>query len=266
MSTAAGATVSDAAKSAVTIDLTGRRAFVTGGARGIGAAVVERFAALGATGVVVDLPGSSRECVPAGWIGVDADVRDERSVAAAVASAQRELGGLDAVVAAAGVVPSWQQLAELDLDDFRRVLEINTVGVAATLKLVTPVLTPGATVTVVGSLNSWRGDPNIVSYAASKHAVLGIVRSAALALGPSGIRVNAVGPGPIATDALRSRMAARREITGLDVDQAIERAGEGTALRRIADVDEVVDAIVFLTSGMSSGMTGQLLNVDCGIL
>lgn len=181
-------------------------------------------------------------------------------------AAGEALGGLDAVVAAAGVVPSWQRPADLDLDDFERVLAVNVLGVAATIKHAAPLLAAGGAITVVASLNSWRGDPNITSYVASKHAALGIVRSAALALGPDGVRVNAVAPGPIATDALRSRMAAREERTGLSVEEAIDQAGRATALRRIASVDEVVEVITFLTSGASSGMTGQLLNVDCGIL
>jgi NAD(P)-dependent dehydrogenase (short-subunit alcohol dehydrogenase family) len=246
--------------------LAGRRTLITGGANGIGAAVAARFANLGASGVIVDLASCLPASPPAGWGTAAADVRDEQSVAAAVRNAGETLGGIDAVVAAAGVVPSWQQPADMDLDDFERVLAINVLGVAATIKHVAPFLGAGSTITVVASLNSWRGDPNIMSYAASKHAALGIVRSAALALGPGGVRVNAVAPGPIATEALRSRMSARQERTGLSVEEAIAQAGRTTALDRIATVDEVVEVIAFLTSGMSSGMTGQLLNVDCGIL
>lgn len=245
--------------------LAGRRALVTGGGKGIGAAVAHRFADLGAVGVVLDLPGLTTQ-PPTGWQAVTADVRDEVAVAEVVASAVATLGGLDTVVAAAGVVPAWQNTAELDLADFERVLAINALGVAATLKHVAPVLTNGATIAVVGSLNSWRGDPNIPSYVASKHAVLGIVRSAALALGAAGVRVNAVGPGPVATDALRQRMAGREQRTGLSVDEAIAAAGALTALGRIATVDEVVAAITFLSCSMSSGITGQLLKVDCGVL
>jgi NAD(P)-dependent dehydrogenase (short-subunit alcohol dehydrogenase family) len=245
--------------------LAGRRVLVTGGANGIGAAVAARFADLGASGVIVDLP-SSPSSPPAGWGTAAADVRDEQGVAAAVRAAGEALGGLDAVVAAAGVVPRWQRPADLDLDDFERVLAINVLGVAATIKHTAPLLGAGSTITVVASLNSWRGDPNITSYAASKHAVLGIVRSSALALGPGGVRVNAVAPGPIATDALRSRMSARQDRTGLSVEEAIDRAGQGTALGRIASVGEVAEVIAFLTSAASSGMTGQLLNVDGGIL
>jgi 3alpha(or 20beta)-hydroxysteroid dehydrogenase len=244
--------------------LAGRRALITGGANGIGAAVAARFAELGADGVVLDLPARS-PTAPDGWRAVPVDVRDEQTLAEAVRGATEAMGGLDAVVAAAGVVPNWQRPEQLDLLDFERVLAINVLGVAATVKHVAPLLAAGSTITAVGSLNSWRGDPNITSYVASKHAVLGVVRSAALALGGQGVRVNAVAPGPIATDALRTRMRARRAVTGLTDDEAIDEAGRSTSLGRIATVDEVVDVITFLTSHMSSGMTGQLLNVDCGI-
>lgn len=246
--------------------LFGRRALITGGGNGIGAATAARFAQAGARGVVLDLAAALPSDLPEGWSALAVDVRDEDSVATAVRSAAATLGGLDAVVAAAGVVPSWQPPAEMDLADFERVLAINVLGVAATVKHTAPLLGPGATITVIGSLNSWRGDPNIAAYAASKHAALGIVRSAALALGPAGVRVNAVAPGPIATDALRSRMSTRREATGLDVEEAIAAAGRSTALGRIASTDEVVNVIAFLTSDLSSGMSGQLLNVDGGIL
>ncbi|HEX3790368.1 MAG TPA: SDR family oxidoreductase [Pseudonocardiaceae bacterium] len=245
--------------------LAGRRVLVTGGANGIGATVAHRFAELGATGVVLDLPGSLTDRPATDWPGLPVDVRDEESVRAAVAEAATRLGGLDAVVAAAGVVPTWQRPTDLDLTDLDRVLAVNVRGVAATIKHAAPLLGSGATITVVASLNSWRGDPNLTSYAASKHAALGVVRSAALALGPAGVRVNAVAPGPIATDALRSRMTSRLATTGLPVEEALEQAARGTSLGRIATAAEVADTIVFLTSRLSSGVTGQLINVDCGI-
>jgi NAD(P)-dependent dehydrogenase (short-subunit alcohol dehydrogenase family) len=242
-----------------------RRILVTGGGNGIGAAVAARFADLGARGAVLDLPTATGSA-PDGWHSIHADVRDETAVAEAVAKAADALGGLDGVVAAAGVVPAWQPDAQFDMDDFARVLSINVLGVAATVKHAAPLLGAGSTITAVGSLNSWRGDPNIASYAASKHAVLGLIRSTALALGRKGVRANAVGPGPIATDALRYRMAAREGITGLSVDEAIAAAGRSAALGRIATIDEVVDVITFLTGPLSSGVTGQLVHVDCGIL
>jgi len=246
--------------------LTGRRALVTGGGRGLGGATVAGFAAMGAHGAALDLSGTDFSGLPEGWVGIGCDVTDEAQVASAVATAVEHLGGLDAVVAAAGVVPVWQEPAALDLDDFDRVMAVNVHGVAATLKHVAPHLGAGSAVTVIGSLNSWRGDGRIWSYVASKHAVLGLVRSAAGSLGPAGVRVNAVGPGPVATEALVGRMEARAEATATDLDEALAQAARATALGRIATVDDVVNAIAFLTSDLAGGITGQLVPVDGGLL
>jgi NAD(P)-dependent dehydrogenase (short-subunit alcohol dehydrogenase family) len=230
------------------------RLLVTGGASGIGAAVVERFAREGATGIVVDL---GEPTLPDGWSFAQADVRDEAALAAAI------LGPLDVVVAAAGIVPPWNPVAELDLDEFDRVLAVNVRGVAATLKHAAPALRDGGAIVVIGSLNSWWGDPNITSYVASKHAVLGIVRSAALDLGRRGIRVNAVAPGPVATDALLGRMEQRHAGGGPPVDDALAQAAAATALGRIATVQDVADAVLFLAT--AGATTGHLLPIDGGI-
>lgn len=243
--------------------LDGRRALVTGGASGIGAAVVARFSAAGATGTVLDLDSAlDRAALPAGWDAVPVDVRDEASVAEAVARAGERI---DVVVAAAGIVPAWAPVAETDLDVWDAVMAVNARGLMATLKHAAPRLAEGGAVVVVASLNSWRGDPNIASYAASKHAALGVVRSAALDLGPRGIRVNGVAPGPIATEALLERLRSRAAEGGLPVEEALARAAEGTALRRMATADDVANATLFLASDLAAGVTGHLLPVDGGI-
>jgi NAD(P)-dependent dehydrogenase (short-subunit alcohol dehydrogenase family) len=244
--------------------LAGRRALVTGGAGGLGAATVRRLADAGATGIVLDLP-TALAGGPARWPGIDVDVTDDDAVRRAVDRAVEMLGGLDAVVLTSGIVPPWRHTADIDLAEWDRVLAVNVRGVVSCLKHCAPHLHSPATVTVVGSLNSWRGDPNIASYVASKHAVLGVVRSAALDLGRAGVRVNAVGPGPIATAALIGRMSARASDTGLSVAQALQAAAAGTALGRIATAEQVADTILFLTSDLSAGITGHLIPVDGGI-
>jgi 3alpha(or 20beta)-hydroxysteroid dehydrogenase len=246
--------------------LAGRRVLITGGANGIGETVARRFAELGAVGAVLDLPGAIDGAHRSDWPAVAADVTDEHSLQSGIYRCTELLGGIDSVVASAGVVPSWQHPSQLDLTDLDRVLAINVRGVAATIKHTAPLLSSGATIVAVASLNSWKGDPHIAAYAASKHAVLGLVRSAAMALGPDGIRVNCVGPGPIATEALVSRMAARSADTGLEVEVALDAAAAGTALHRIATAREVADVIAFLTSELSNAITGQLIKVDGGIL
>ena len=96
--------------------------------------------------------------------------------------------------------------------------------------------------------------------------MLGLARSAALDLGRRGIRVNALGPGPVATEALLERMATRERERGIPVEDALAAAAAQTALGRIATVDEVAAAALFLASGLSSGITGQLLAIDGGML
>lgn len=248
----------------VTISLDGSRALVTGGAQGIGAAIVERYAQAGARGVSVDLvtPAS----LPAGWQALGADVRSEQEVEAACDAAVSSLGGqLDLLVTAAGIVPPWRRIPELDLDEWDNVFAINVRGVAATLKHAAPRISDGGAIIVIGSLNSWRGDANIAGYVASKHAVLGIVRSAAIDLGSRGIRVNAIGPGPVATEALRGRMARRAREGGPPLEEALRTAATATSLGRLATVADVAGAALFLASDLSAGITGQLLAVDGGL-
>lgn len=248
----------------VTVSLDGLRALVTGGANGIGAAIVARLAQAGATGASVDLAADAM--LPSGWHAITADVRSESEVERACRSACEQLGGpLDLLVTAAGIVPPWSAVAELDLEQWDNLFAINVRGVVATLKHAAPLMSDGASVVVIGSLNSWRGDGKITGYVASKHAVLGVVRSAAIDLGTRGIRVNALGPGPVATDALRARMSQRAQAGGPPLDQALAAAAAMTSLGRIATVGEVADTALFLASGLSSGITGHLIPVDGGL-
>jgi NAD(P)-dependent dehydrogenase (short-subunit alcohol dehydrogenase family) len=240
--------------------LAGSYAVVTGGAAGIGAAIARRLGAEGARGAVIDLSPAGEP--PEGWKAIAADVRDEASVAAAFV----ETEPLDVLVAAAGVVPGWTGLAAVDLQRWDEVFDVNVRGTAVTLKHAIPALRDGASVVLIGSLTSWRGDPNIPGYVASKHAVLGIARSAALELGARGIRVNVVAPGPVATKALLDRLESRERKGGTPAGEALEQAARQTALGRIATVDEVAAAALFLASGLSAGITGQLLPVDGGML
>jgi NAD(P)-dependent dehydrogenase (short-subunit alcohol dehydrogenase family) len=246
--------------------LTGRRTLVTGGARGIGAAVAERFAREGAQGLVLDLESALADGRrPDGWTGVPADLRDDGDVARAFELVAESSARLDILVAAAGIVPPWHGVEQTDLEEWDRVFAVNARGVAATLRHAAPVLAPGASVIVIASLNAWRGDPNLMAYVASKHAALGIVRSAALDLGRRGIRVNGLAPGPIATAALLERMGARERERGIAVRDALAQAADATALGRIATVDEVASAALFLASDLASAITGHLLPVDGGI-
>lgn len=243
--------------------LAGKTVVITGGSAGIGAGIARLFAAAGARGAVLDLAPAADP--PQGWLAVQADVREEISLTAAFEGIRRELVTIDVLVAAAGVVPPWRRTESLDLTEWDEVFKVNARGIAATLLHALPLVSDGAAIVVVASLNAWKGDPNLMAYTASKHAVLGLVRSAALDLGGRGIRVNAIAPGPIATDALLDRMRRREAALGPPMEEALAAAARQTALGRIASVDEVAQAALFLASDLSSGVTGHLLPVDGGI-
>jgi NAD(P)-dependent dehydrogenase (short-subunit alcohol dehydrogenase family) len=254
--------------------LSGRVAVVTGGAAGIGAAVVRVFAEAGARGAVLDQVDPAIVAVPDGWVALGADVRDPGSIESAFAQLAATFERVDVVVANAGIVPPWTTTAAIDVDEWEQVFAVNTRGVMLTIRQAVRAMTAeqggvgpaGGSIVVMASLNGWRGDPHIPAYVASKHAVVGLVRSVAQDVGRWGIRVNAVAPGAIATEALLGRMAARSASGGLSVEEALRQAGRSTALGRMATIDEVACTVLFLASDLASGMTGQLLAVDAGIL
>lgn len=229
--------------------------------------IAARLAASGAQGAVFDLVGADASSIPDKWQAVSTDVRDAGAVREAFARVADELGRPHVVVASAGVVPAWTSTAEIDVDDWERVFAVNARGVMLTVKEAVRVMGQGpGSIVAISSLNGWKGDPKIPSYVASKHAVVGLVRSVALDVGRRGIRVNAVGPGPVATEALLERMADRQASTGMSVDESLSAAASVTALGRIVTADEVATAVLFLASDLSSGITGHLLPVDGGVL
>ena len=135
-------------------------------------------------------------------------------------------GRLDAVVANAGVTAPWVSTQEIKLEEWRRVFAVNVEGALITIKFAAQqMMASGGSIVALGSLNSWQGHPQQAAYVASKHAVLGLVRSVALDLGRQGIRVNALAPGPIATDALLGRIKDRSGGGGQEFDQALRELG-----------------------------------------
>lgn len=240
-------------------------ALITGGARGLGLAIAERFAAEGATGVLFDLPEQIESAKPpAGFQFFACDVTDDLALKTAISRTPKVYGKLDIVIGNAGVVPPWRETEALDLEEWDRVMAINARGMAATIKHAVPALkqSQGAIV-LMASINAYSPHPNQMVYTASKHAVLGIARAAAQDLGRYGIRVNAVAPGPILTDALLERVRTR---TG-SIDRLTRALGDmcdKTALGRLASADEVAKAVVFLASDLASGITGEMLPVNAG--
>jgi NAD(P)-dependent dehydrogenase (short-subunit alcohol dehydrogenase family) len=249
---------------AKTVLLEGKVALVTGGAQGLGRAIAEGFAAAGAQGLLFDLvPGA--DPLPEAWSRATGDVGNEQDVERAFARVRETFGRLDVVVANAGIVPPWRDTEAIDLAEWDRVFAVNVRGVVAAIKHAVPLMKQrGGSILAMGSINSWAGHGKQAPYTASKHAVLGIVRAAARDVGRFGIRVNALCPGPVATEALLSRARQRADEGGATVEETLKRYAD-TPLGRMPTTEDVVGAALFLASDLSSGITGHLIPVDAGV-
>lgn len=245
--------------------LEGRCAVVTGAAGGLGRAIAERLDQAGAQIVAVDLP-SMLQAFPENWQGVGIDLATDEADAALSALAS-QLGTVDIVIANAGLVPPWRGMEALDRAEWDRVMRVNVWGVAATIGVFADALEASshASVVAMASINGYKAHPQQVLYTASKHAVIGVMRAAALNLGPRGIRVNALAPGPIATEALKGRVEARHQTGGPSPEEALQALAGEAALGRLATQRDVANAAHFLASDASGGMTGVVLPVEAGL-
>lgn len=245
--------------------LQGRTALVTGGARGLGRAIAETFARHGTAIHVLDREDVLAEAaLPSGWgaIPLDLGAADaEKQLAEAIS----QLDSLDILVANAGIVPPWRRVAALDVEEWDRVFAVNVRGVALCLKHAAPRLAEAedGCAIVMASINAYKAHPDQTLYTASKHAVLGLARAAALDLGRDGVRVNALAPGPILTDALRGRIANRAASGGPSEEAVIDEMAAQTALGRMATPDDVSAAALYLAQARA--VTGVCLPVEAGL-
>ncbi|MGP3987266.1 SDR family NAD(P)-dependent oxidoreductase [Streptomyces sp. 3N207] len=240
---------------------------LSGAARGIGAATAGYLAARGWRTVVLDLDGEGAagvaatldagHPVPGGHLGAACDVSDEAAVAEAVARAADLGGGIDAVVAGAGNLER-RPAAELDLGSWQRHLDIHLTGSFLLARAAFRWLSAAhGCVVTIASVGSAFGIPRRVAYAAAKSGIVGLTRTLAAEWGPHGVRVNAVAPGYVNTEMVRSGLAAG----ALNRGALLAR----TPLRRLAEPDEIAAAIGFLVSPEAGFVSGAVLPVDGGL-
>lgn len=251
----------------LTGNLEGRHAVVTGGTRGLGRMIAGRLADAGARIFILDLPSALDQAdLPEDWKSFSIDL-SRQDCGTTIAGIADTIGHTDIVVANAGVVPPWRGMRELDPAEWQTVMTINVWGVAATLGAFAPALARSAhgSAVVMASINGYKAHGQQVLYTTSKHAVIGVMRAAALDMGADGTRVNAIAPGPIATDALIDRIANRHETGGPSVGEALSAMAAETATGRMATEQQVADVALWLASDLSAGVTGTVVPVECGL-
>ncbi len=257
--------------------LAGRRALITGASRGIGQAIALRYAEEGADLCLVatGLAGladtqAQAEARGARVLPLAVDVADRGAVQAMVDAMVATMGGVDVLVNNAGVYHA-ASLLDTTPDDFDRVMQVNLYGAFHVLQLCLRQMCSqgrelGAPKVVnIASTAGKGGSMNQSAYNASKHALVGLTRCAAVELGPQGICVNAICPGFVETDMLQN-FSAHSAITGLSFEQILANGRARVPLRRFLHPVEIAHLAVYLGSTESDGMTGQSLLMDGGML
>ena len=249
--------------SSIHFGLGGRVCIVTGGAQGIGEACVRRFAADGATPVIVDVDDARGQALAQelGALYVRCDVGDKSQVDALVAQTLAAHGRIDVLVNNAGIFRAADFL-EVTEADFDAVLRVNLKGSFLVGQAVARAMVAqqgghgGGSIVNMSSVNGVLTIPNISSYNVSKGGVNQLTRVMALALADQNIRVNAVAPGTIATE-----LAAKAVLTS---DEAKHKIMSRTPMKRLGEPSEIADVVAWLASDAASYVTGEIVTVDGG--
>lgn len=242
-------------------DLSGKAAIITGSTRGIGRAIAEAMMAAGARVVISSEDADDTACVAAelGMPGFACDVTDDAALAGLVNFALAELGRIDVLVCNAGITGRAGPFADIDMDDYARVMALNLRSQVVLCNLALPHIADGGggAAVLMASLSGSRGNGRINAYALAKAGVAQLARNLAVEWGPKAVRVNAISPGFIATE-LSAPL--------LDNPDFMARRMGMTPLRRPGTPAEVAGAAVFLASAAGGFVTGHNLVVDGGTL
>ncbi len=241
---------------------------ITGGSSGIGAAISEAFHAAGHHVVIA----ARKDTGLAKTLGehalfVPTDVRQPEALGALIRKVLDWTGRLDVLVNNAGL-SAWRALSEIDEKFWQDMVDTNLKSVLFACQAAAPHLSRGGSIINVSSLAGKRGSANNSVYCATKFGVNGITQSLAKELGPRGIRVNAVCPVYVRTAGLEEALRdGNSPVEGKDVDAYLaEFAGSQSALGVLPTAEQVAAVCVFLASAAAGAITGQCVNVDCGVL
>ncbi len=236
------------------------RVLITAGASGIGRAMAEGFAAEGYDIWVTDVDAAALAACPEGWQCREVNATDEAAMAAVCA----EMGRLDVLCANAGIAGPTALVEDVALADWRACVSVNLEGAFLAAKHAAPLMKAAGAGSIVltSSTAGIYGYPNRAPYAAAKWAIIGLMKTLAMELGPFGVRANAICPGAVEGPRMEGVLAREAAAKGMTRDQVYDGYAAGTSLRSFVEARDIAEMAVFLGSDRARMVSGQVIAVD----
>lgn len=247
----------------MSISYVGKSVVITGASRGIGLGIAEGFAAAGASlHLIANDEGIHAAAAALGATSALADIADKAQVAVALARMDR----IDVLINNAGLelMTPISDSSDATSDAFRRVIDINVNGTALVTAAALDRMHKGGAIINTASIWGRVAEPRFGAYVASKHAIIGLTKTWARELGPRGIRVNAVCPGWVRTEASMRSLARIAAEAGRDEQAMLDEIVAGQALPGLMEPADMAPTYLFLGSDMAANITGQSIGVDRG--
>ncbi len=243
------------------------KVLVTGGAGGIGLAIARAFHARGDRVLVSDVDDAALDAARSeGLIAVRCDAGEVDQIDALFEALDRELGGLDVLVANVGVGGPTLPAERLSSADWRRVIDVNlTSTFEVTQRAIPLVRASQGTIIVMSSAAGRFGYPNRIAYATSKWGLIGFTKTLSRELGPDGVSVNAILPGAVGGERYDRVIEGRARLSGKSIDETIAEAFASQSLKHVVPPEHVAELALFLTTPAGRSISGQALPIDCDL-
>ncbi len=241
-----------------------KRVLITAGGSGIGRAMGEGFAAAGFQVWVADINAESLSDLPEDWRGTVVNATDEDGVKALFAEIAAEWGGLDVLCANAGVAGPTALIEDIALEDWRACVSVNLEGTFLAAKYAAPMMKAAGkgAIVVTSSTAGQFGYPNRAPYCSAKWAVIGLMKTLAMELGPHGIRANVICPGSVEGPRMEGVLEREAAAKGMTRDEVYKGYASGTSMGSFVEAADIANMAVFLGSDAARLVSGQVIAVD----
>ncbi len=237
-----------------------KKVLITAGASGIGRAMGEAFEASGHEVWVTDVNAGALDSLPKSWHAHHANAVDETAMSAVIG----EMAQVDVLCANAGIAGPTAQIEDIEIADWRACVSVNLEGAFIAAKHATPLMKAAGrgAIVLTSSTAGIYGYPNRAPYAAAKWAIIGLMKTLAMELGPYGISANAICPGAVEGERMEGVLAREAAAKGMTRDQVYDGYAVGTSMRRFVEAQDIANMAVFLGSDAARFVSGQVIAVD----